>query len=846
MKLMKHSTTAPFGQQPPNCNQPLPPPKRPILAWVKKEVLPSWSATTVTPTLGAASISSATLVVISSCVLFRASGVQGRFPETRDSLKRHVITHGPSAVRSYAATASQEAKRVSRACVKCTKSKQRCNGQQPCDRCRKKRSICEYSMPSSGRSVRGEETQSLSHQSPPPAEIDLAQAEAYQQGTVAHTGSLVPPDVSQTTELMDYIFNPFPFMALDNVDLSLAGFPAPFFLDSNPHSAGFPNEHLHSLSYGTPNIASFDDGTRYSNGEHFSGTPMFADPNSLPTNSQSMATTKETAILPAEHNQQKSSTSNIPESTSDEQEILATEDFCHVERVSEDAYNAILNFYREHCQKSNTPQLTPPSIQVVNTFIQLYFEHFHPVMPIIHRASFKPTSEKWILVAAIASVGCQYSRIPTRSQMHTFFWRLLQSIILNLPMQRLLRNDEVYVAQAVLLHNLSLFDGSKNTVCTMQYQRNILITSCRPFLVGHASPFTRLSSINLKENGESWSQWILSESWKRTIYYTWVLECFQLILFDLPPSLAIWELRVGLPCDDDLWNCPDSGECERQFQSQEDPPSLVHLFSSFNTNNTIQSLGKTTSLIIMISLFSEEKTLRKQAQCLPYSTFLSSADPPSQLNNIPNILASQFKDLDPSQRPGSDKFTLSPQQQKLYHFLSILRHIPPNTMHASYGWMTTKAEAEIADSQVAELMRDAKQARESLVHAAQLFRLLREQNIVTFYDPFCLLIATQYIRKYTRHVLEERGEARSEVSGPPFRIDRLTSEEQKAWIQTGDAGSGIHVTGIGVLEKPGSSSRAFKEAARILRGSVAWARISQMIARSLMQSLRGEMLTMPA
>ncbi|KAK1144854.1 hypothetical protein N8T08_004867 [Aspergillus melleus] len=537
---------------------------------------------------------------------------------------------------------------------------------------------------------------------------------------------------------------------------------------------------------------------------------------------------------------------NIPDSISDEQEILESEDFCHVERISEDTYNAILNFYREHCQKPNTPQPTPPSIQVVNTFVQLYFEHFHPVMPVLHRASFRPTADKWALVAAIASVGCQYSRIPTRAQMHSFFWRLLQSIILNLPMQRLLRNDEVHIAQAVLLHNLSLFDGSKDTVCTMQYQRIILITLCRPFLVGHASPFTRLSSMNLKEKGASWSQWTLSESWKRTIYFTWVFECFQLILFDLPPALAIWELRVGLPCDDALWDCSNSKEWECRFQSQEEPTSLVQLFSSLNTNNPTPSLGPTTSLIVMISLFSEERTFRRQTQCLPYSTFLSSLNSSSQLNNIPDILASQFKNLDSSQRFGPDPSTPSIQQQKLYHFLSIIRHIPTNTMYASYGWMTTKAEAEIADSQVGELLKNAKQARESLVHAAHLFRLLREQNIVTFYDPFCLLIATQYIRKYTRHVFEEPAGERPQISKQPVRIDRLSPEEQRAWIQAGDAGSGVHITGIGVLEKPGSSSRAFKEAARILRGSVAWARISQMIARSLMQSLRGEMLTMSA
>lgn len=48
-----------------------------------------------------------------------------------------------------------------------------------------------------------------------------------------------------------------------------------------------------------------------------------------------------------------------------------------------------------------------------------------------------------------------------------------------------------------------------------------------------------------------------------------VLECFQWILFDLPPTLAIWELRIGLPSDDALWECADSEAWEHQFQTQD-------------------------------------------------------------------------------------------------------------------------------------------------------------------------------------------------------------------------------------------------------------------------------------
>lgn len=168
-------------------------------------------------------------------------------------------------------------------------------------------------------------------------------------------------------------------------------------------------------------------------------------------------------------------------------------------------------------------------------------------------------------------------------------------------------------------------------------------------------------------------------------------------------------------------------------------------------------------------------------------------------------------------------------------------------MHASYGWMTTKSNAEVADTHVAKLLKDSKRARKSLFHAARLFRLIREHGIVALYDPFCMLTAVQYISKYTTHLLDRPHEGSEHTSlqahGQPIRIDRLNSEEQDAWIQ-GDERyreeSPIHITGIGVLQKSGSSTRAFKEAASILRGSVAWTKISEGIAHALIQSLRGE------
>lgn len=62
---------------------------------------------------------------------------------SRDSLKRHMAIHGHQAAQSFAAN-SPGIKRTAKACLSCVRSKQRCIGDMPCERCLHKRTRCVY------------------------------------------------------------------------------------------------------------------------------------------------------------------------------------------------------------------------------------------------------------------------------------------------------------------------------------------------------------------------------------------------------------------------------------------------------------------------------------------------------------------------------------------------------------------------------------------------------------------------------------------------------------------------------------------------------------------------------
>lgn len=95
--------------------------------------------------------------------------------------------------------------------------------------------------------------------------------------------------------------------------------------------------------------------------------------------------------------------------------VLEMEHFAHVGRLSFEKYEEIVENLQNHANQPiyrsfGNPVL--PSAEVMNSFIQLYFEHFHDTMPFIHKPSFDPSKEHWIFVLSVAATGCRFSQVP--------------------------------------------------------------------------------------------------------------------------------------------------------------------------------------------------------------------------------------------------------------------------------------------------------------------------------------------------------------------------------------------------------------------------------------------------
>lgn len=124
---------------------------------------------------------------------------------------------------------------------------------------------------------------------------------------------------------------------------------------------------------------------------------------------------------------------SFPDLQGTPQGIFDAENFSHVPQVSQHVYDSISHSIDQTSrdQVLFRPFLdsAPPSLEALNCFVQLYFEHFQPIFPLLHQPTFDPTSAHWILVLAVAAIGCRYSKVKDSAKCATALEELLRRAI---------------------------------------------------------------------------------------------------------------------------------------------------------------------------------------------------------------------------------------------------------------------------------------------------------------------------------------------------------------------------------------------------------------------------------
>lgn len=120
-------------------------------------------------------------------------------------------------------------------------------------------------------------------------------------------------------------------------------------------------------------------------------------------------------------------------------------------QIPVEIYGEILHVFSQTCVTSS--HFSPfhsgdfPSLESLRFFVRLYIEHFQPILPFIHPATFNLSSSHWLLTLAMAAIGSHYVDIEDVevlvAAMHEFLRRAINTVVssLEIPLENLLSDN---------------------------------------------------------------------------------------------------------------------------------------------------------------------------------------------------------------------------------------------------------------------------------------------------------------------------------------------------------------------------------------------------------------------
>ncbi|KAH7109211.1 hypothetical protein EDB81DRAFT_672958 [Dactylonectria macrodidyma] len=816
------------------------------------------------------------------------------FPR-RDTLRRHLVTHGEEAVKAH-----ETARYFPAACQSCARSKQRCDGQSPCGRCRQKGLICAHrrvTKPTHAESVAAMEDEehrvtTICHQSQASESVSLDLSRsvhnkpAYPSSAATIAQHVTTQDLQGTedTSVSRHTPRGLAFAPLTGFGsrahqpsseaiTSLLDFATP----SVSASEDIFTEPMSSIGYSSlwtlndfnPDFldSSMDFGFTMTSDQLLSqmasATPVPPDPQELPQRVETSGLPKATARSCFDVT---SSCLPFPHLEPDDYHTSMSEDYGHVQEDFDVLHARISQFYESQLGfDAATGKSTFVEASIFYGFVQLYYEYFDPCLPFVHRTTLKEGNTAWILYLAMAAIGCQYSAVSHHERYKSGLHDVLhRAVLINMPGNPKTA-ERSFIEAAVLHHVCMSFDGTQSGIASVQYSKGVLATLQRALLVPRDTLAAEVPE-GFDARTRKWHSWIEVESRRRLIYTIWLVECLNYIFLDLRPSLSPGALEESLPSDDNMWRASNAQGWWKCYSGKRGNkiytvnPTL--LSQQFTFNAAVQKLNTFSQLVILMGVYVEERYMKKFAESWLFRHLMSRAngtttpeDRPDTLNprmerQLPileelGLAANHGFECFPSEnRPSASGLSSQTTVRKFYHLLSILRQCPLRTLYALSGWQVTASGMDIANREFAAWVHEKpKAARECLWHCSMIFALLRQETMIAFFDPLVLLTAALFLRQYLLEFGSSDTRQQDTGSGGSLRLDRMFDRSHvEPWIQSGTPSS-FYITGMGSLSHKGASIRVLKEFHRILLCQQSWIGLSRGIAYTAVQHLHGSIPT---
>ncbi|KAK9318345.1 fungal-specific transcription factor domain-containing protein [Lipomyces starkeyi] len=208
------------------------------------------------------------------------------------------------------------------------------------------------------------------------------------------------------------------------------------------------------------------------------------------------------------------------------------------------------------------------SLLAMKQYLNLYWVHFDPLYPILHRATFDPTVVEPALLIAIVTIGMAYSSDREASNLAIVIHRKFRNIVFLMIEDQ--PQVQLWVHQTLLLTNY--FD--KMLGSTVQYDMSQFFHGTNIALMHFSGYLKGLTEPPVVETNDSvfadhqWKKWIEFETTKRTAFFAFICDTQHATLFRHSPILSAFEVRLELPSTDACWVAADGVEFYHMHREQ--------------------------------------------------------------------------------------------------------------------------------------------------------------------------------------------------------------------------------------------------------------------------------------
>ncbi|KAK8257368.1 fungal-specific transcription factor domain-containing protein [Phyllosticta capitalensis] len=507
--------------------------------------------------------------------------------------------------------------------------------------------------------------------------------------------------------------------------------------------------------------------------------------------------------------------------------LEAVEDHYHVPPVSKEVMHEIAAWIEQQNAVSPSDQCVEADAGLFNRFVQLYFEYFHPVVPILHKPSFNRTRMPWMLVFAVAAVGGEYAGIEMCKAYVSKLQECLRSATCAFVERHTVQTLQVWFAQVVLLSQVTMiYSGSKPLILTQQMHKNLLLTLARGLgaeLKHETSSYSRTSSSGTTEPIDV-GKWCRREQSKRVIWAAWMLDVENALHLGLPTIMPLCDhLDLELPCPGDVWNTRLDKLKEQTGTGLGRRLTLRDALQVTHDSSRISDLDDFQRRIVLLAVYQESRDLVQAAASLQrYEAYLSKPN---------KVGTSSFGDVDAvydgwrsrtvealAVESAETSKVVGPTRlsQQYYHVVCIQLFVPLSRLCACSGWMATEKMTDVARREVsAWLAKDLENSRRAVMHAAILFNMMRDKVNHAHGEAHHLLLAALTLWTYATF-----GSGGRDGGNGVVRLDQASGAETKMWLQ--DSRVVATVGGVGSIEGREGGRRVLAETRRIMASARAW------------------------